>query len=71
MSPTELEKASGFKGTGFTWQLQKKRPHAGESVRKENGYVIACNSLKRKISQVDVVEGFESRPHKAVSFVIE
>ena len=40
-------------------------------MRKENGYVIACNSLKGKISQVEVVEGFGSRPHKAVSFVIE
>ena len=29
------------------------------------------NSLKGKISQVEVVEGFDSRPHKAVSFAIE
>ena len=34
-------------------------------------YVIACNSLEGNILQMDVVEGFESRPHKAVSFVVE
>ena len=33
--------------------------------------VIACNSLKRKISQMEVVEDFASRPHKAVFFVVE
>ena len=31
-------------------------------------YVIACDSLKGKISQMEVLEDFESRPHKAASF---
>ena len=43
----------------------------GEWVEKVYDYVIACNSLKGKISQMKVVEDFESRPHKAVSFVVE
>ena len=44
----------------------------GEWAEKVYDYVIACNSLKRKkISQMNVVEDFESRPHKAVSFVVE
>ena len=46
-------------------------------MQKENGlrrfydYVIACDSFKGKISQMKVVEDFESRPHKAVSLVVE
>ena len=33
--------------------------------------VIACDSLKGNTSQMEVVEDFESRPHKAVSFFVE
>ena len=33
--------------------------------------VVASGSLRGKISQMEVVEDFESRPHKAVSFVVE
>ena len=40
-------------------------------MEKVFDFVIACNSLKGKISQVKVVEDFESRPHEAVSFVVE
>ena len=32
--------------------------------------VVASGSLKGKILQMEVVEDFESRPHKAVSFVV-
>ena len=42
----------------------------GEWVEKVDDHVIACNSLKGKISQMKVVEDFESMPHKAVSFVL-
>ena len=42
-----------------------------EWVEKVYDYIIACNSLKGNISQMKVVEVFESRPHKAVSFVAE
>ena len=41
----------------------------GERVRKTDDYVIACDSLRRNITQMEGVEDFESRPHKAVSFV--
>ena len=40
-------------------------------IERTYDHVIACNSLKGKISQMKVVEDFESRPHKAVSFVVE
>ena len=43
----------------------------GDCVEKVYDYVIACDSLERKISQMNVVEDFESRPHKAVSFVFK
>ena len=33
-------------------------------------YVVARGSLKGRISQMETVEDFESRPHKAVSFVV-
>ena len=43
----------------------------GKWVDKVYEYVIACNSLKREISQMKVVQDFELRPHKTVSFVVE
>ena len=35
----------------------------------ENGW--ACSSLKGIISDMQVIEDFESRPHKAITFVVE
>ena len=58
------------------WQLRKEPPRAGQKVvkgawiEKVYEYVIACNSLEGKLSQMEV-EDFESRPHKAVSFLVE
>ena len=43
----------------------------GEWIEKVCDNVIACNSLKGKISQMGVMEDFESRPHKTVSFFVE
>ena len=43
----------------------------GEWIERTYDYVVACNSLRGKLSQMKVVEDFESRPHKAVSFVVE
>ena len=34
-------------------------------------YVLACNCLKGKVTQMEVVEDFESRPHKAVPCVVK
>ena len=42
----------------------------GEFVEKVYGNVIACNSLKGKISQMKVVEDFESWPRNAVFIVV-
>ena len=43
----------------------------GEWIEKIYDLVIACESLEGKTSQVEVVEDFESRPYKAVSFLVE
>ena len=42
----------------------------GGWIEKVYDYVTACNSLKGQISQMEVVEDFESRPHKPVTFVV-
>ena len=39
----------------------------GKWVEKVYDYVKACSSLKRKNSDMKVMEDFESRPHKAVT----
>ena len=61
MHEVALEKASTCrsKGAKVEW------------IEKVCDYVVACNSLKGKISQMEVVEDLELRPHKAVSFLIE
>ena len=43
----------------------------GEWVEKVFDYVIACSSLKGKRSDMKVIEDFQSRPNKAVTFVVE
>ena len=42
-----------------------------EWVGKVCDDVIVCSSLKGRISDMKVIEDFESRPHKAVTFVVE
>ena len=39
-------------------------------MERTHDYVIVCNSYKGKNSQMKVVEDFESRPPKAVSFFL-
>ena len=41
-----------------------------EWIERTYDYVVANGRLKGKISQEEVVEDFESRPHEAVSFVV-
>ena len=41
-----------------------------EWVERIYDCVIACHSQRGTVSQKKVMEGFESRPHKAVSFVV-
>ena len=43
----------------------------GELIGRTYDYVIASSSLGGKIMKMEVVAGFDSRPHKAVSFVVQ
>ena len=40
-------------------------------MEKVYDYVIACSSLKGNISHMKVVEDCESRPHKAITFIVD
>ena len=61
-------RSKGPKGKAST--CRSKGPK-GEWIETTYDQVIACNSFRGKISQLEVVDGFESRPHKAVSFMAE
>ena len=75
MSPVEFEKCLWFQKNRMYVVAPEKgstcrsKGAKGEWIEKVYDYVIAYNSLKGKISQMEVVEDFESRPHKVVSFV--
>ena len=58
------------RGSERSVHVQVERPK-GEWIERTYDYVIASGSLKGKTSQMEVVENFESRPHKAVSFVVK
>ena len=49
----------------------RSRSAKGEWVEKVYDYVIACSSQRGRISDMQVIEDFELRPHKAVTFVVE
>ena len=74
VSPVEFEKSIWFQRNRMHVVAPEKASMCrskgvkGERIEKVYDCVIACDSLKGKISQMAVVEDFESRPHKAVSF---
>ena len=43
----------------------------GELIERTYDYVIASHSLQGKIKKIKVMEDVESRPHKAVIFLVE
>ena len=61
-------------------RLLKKAPNGGvhvsiyssekELTERAYDYVIVSEDLLGKIKNVDVVEDFQSRPHKAVTFQV-
>ena len=77
MSPEDVEKSLWFRkermhvlASNGVSTCRSKGPK-GERVEKTYDHVITCNGFRRKISKMEVVEDFESRPQKAVSFVLE
>ena len=77
MCPEDFEKSLWFQSDRMHVVAPKEastcrsKGPKGEWIERTCDHVIACHSLRRKISQMKVVEDFESRPHKAVSFVVE
>ena len=77
MSPEDFEKSMWFSSRQMFVEAPKEvstcRSEApkGELIERTCDCVIASQNLKRKIINMEVVEDFESRPHEAVSFVIE
>ena len=74
MSPEDFEKSLWFRKNPDVEAAEnastcRSNSAEGEWVEKVCDCVIACCSLKGKISQMKVVEDLESRPHKAVPFV--
>ena len=77
MSPEDFEKSLWFRKdqmhviapAGVSTCRSKNAK--GERVEKVYDSVKACSSLKGKISDMQVIEDFESRPHKAVTFIVE
>ena len=51
--------------------MQIKKMSKGEQVEKVHDNVKACSSLKGRISDMQVIEDFKSRPHKAITFVVQ
>ena len=49
----------------------RSRSAEGELVADVYDYVKTCSSLKGIISDIQVIEDFESRPHKAVTFAVQ
>ena len=43
----------------------------GAANERQHDYVIVCRLLLVKVKKINVVEDFEPRPHKAVTFQVE
>ena len=76
MCPEDFEKSLWFqtcssRRQGKASQLADQKARKGELIERTYGYVVASRSLQEKIRNMEVVEDFESRRHKAVSFVVE
>ena len=77
MSPEDFEKTLWFRKDQMHVTAPegvstcRSKDATGECVEKVYDYVIHCNSLKGKISNMNVIEDFESRLQKAVTFVVE
>ena len=65
---------NGSAGTEMKYMrryLGRDNVSSGDLMERTYGYVIASRSLKGEIKQMQVAEDFASRPHKAITFVVE
>ena len=77
MSPVEIEKKLVVSRRTCVHQGARKdvstcrsKSLNGELIERTYDYIIASRSVQEKIRNMEVVEDFESRRHKAVSFVV-
>ena len=78
MCPEDFEKSLWFQSRhmfikaprGRVSTCRSKSPQ-GELIERTYDNVIASRRLQREIRNMDVVGDFESRPHNAVSFVVD
>ena len=74
MCPEDFEKSLCFQSKQMHVVAPKEastcrsKGPKGEWTERTSDYVIECNSLKGKNSQMKGVEDFESRPHKSSVF---
>ena len=78
MSPVDFKKNLWFrsrhmfiKAPGEDVSTCRSKSLNGELIERTYDCVIASRSFLGKIRNMEVVEDFESRPHKAVSSVVE
>ena len=60
-----------IKAPGEGISICRSKDPQEELIERTYGYVTASRRFQRKIRCIEVVEDFESSPHKAVSFVVE
>ena len=77
MSPEDFEKSLWFRKDQMHViapegvSTCRSKSAEGECEERVCDYVKACRSQTWKFSDVKVIEDFESRPHKAVTFVVK
>ena len=78
MCPEDFEKSQWFQSRHMFIKApekgvsicRSKRPK-GELVERTYDYVIASRSLQEEVRHMEVVEDFESTPHKALTLLVE
>ena len=68
MSPKDIESSMRFQSKQIPTEASTCRSRCpnGELIERTCDYVVASRSLRGKITKKEVVEDFESRPHRAV-----
>ena len=78
MKPEGLNMSFWFKerrlcieASGGGMSICRSKPSNGEVIERTHNHVIARRISHGKIKSMEVVEDFESRPHKAFIFLVE
>ena len=72
MDPEDFKKSLWFiEAPGERISICRSKGPNGELIERTYDHLIASRSLQGKVKNMAVVEDFESRPHKAVTFQVE